>query len=218
MNGMSGNHSGENSCDFTIEVVGEGHVSAAPDRTLITLGAATENKDVQPAQSENAEISTAIIEALTGLGIPRSHIQTKSYTVEPQYDYEDGKQVFRNYKVTHLLLITLDGIAAAGKVIDTAVTSGANLVVDISFASSESEKHEAEALALAVQDAQAKAASIAAALGVSISAVPCKVQQIVRDSESVRYKSALMASDASTPIEPGQLTFKAAVRVWYLFA
>ncbi|MFF2886499.1 SIMPL domain-containing protein [Paenibacillus sp. NPDC057967] len=204
-------------CDFTIEVSGEGVTSAAPDRTIITLGVVTEGKEVAPVQRENADAIRAIIEALTALGVPRSNVQTKSYSIDPQYDYEDGKQVFRGYKATHLLQITLDGVEHAGTVLDTATAHGANLVSEVAFASSEAEKHQEEALAQAVRRAQQKAAGIAAALGVSLSAVPCKVQEIGTEGEPIRFKTMMAASDA-TLIEPGQLTFKAAVRLWYLFA
>lgn len=209
---------GEN-CDFTIEVVGEGMATAAPDRTLITLGVVTEGKEVQPAQKENADKIDAIIAALVQLGVPREHIQTKTYSVEPQYDYVDGVQTFRGYKVTHLLGITLDGVAGAGAVIDTAVVHGANAITDIVFLSSESAKYESAALQEAVRNAQMKAAAVAASLGVSLSAIPCKVQELGQEGTPIRFKTAALSmADSQTPIEPGQLTFRAAVRVWYVFA
>lgn len=203
-------------CDFTIEVTGEGAVPAAPNRTLITLGVVTEGKEVQPAQSDNAEKMNAVIGALLKLGIPRESIRTKTFSIEPQYDFEDGRQVFRGYKVTHLLEVALGGVDGAGNVVDTATALGANAVTELAFRSSEAARYEAEALQAAVRSAQAKAAGIAASLGVSLSAVPSRVQEISPDSGPVLFKAAAMS--APTPIAPGQLTFKAAVRAWYMFA
>ncbi|WP_162848573.1 SIMPL domain-containing protein [Paenibacillus nanensis] len=211
LNGKSGG-----TCDFTIEVTGTGEVTAAPNRTLITLGAVTEGKEVLPAQNENAEKMNAVIDALVGLGIPRENIRTESFSIEPQYDYVDGRQVFRGYKVTHLLEVALSGVDGAGTVIDTATAHGANTVTDITFLSSEAAAFAAQALQAAVRSAQTKAAGIAAALGVSLSAVPCKVEEISPDNGPILFKAAAMS--ATTPIAPGQLTFKAAVRAWYLFA
>lgn len=203
-------------CDFTIEVMGEGAVSAAPNRTLITLGVITEGKEVQPAQTENAEKMNAIIGALLGLGIPRESIRTKTFSIEPQYDFEDGRQVFRGYMVTHLLEVALGGVDGAGTVVDTATAHGANAVTELAFHSSEAAKFEAEALQAAVRSAQSKAAGIAASLGVSLSAIPSRVQEITPDNGPILFKAAAMSTP--TPITPGQLTFKAAVRVWYMFA
>lgn len=211
LNGKTGD-----TCDFTIEVTGTGEATAAPNRTLITLGAVTESKEVLPAQTENAEKINAVIGALAGLGIPRENIRTKSFSIEPQYDFVDGRQEFRGFKVTHLLEVALNGVDGAGAVIDTATGHGANTVIDITFLSSEAATYAAQALQAAVRSAQSKAAGIAAALGVSLSAVPCKVQEISPDNGPVLFKAA--ASSAATPIAPGQLTFKAAVRAWYMFA
>ncbi|MBH5319926.1 SIMPL domain-containing protein [Paenibacillus sp. GSMTC-2017] len=208
----------ESTCDMKIEVVGEGVVSVAPDRTLITLGAVKEGKDVKAIQSENSAIITGVIEALTGLGIPREQIQTVTYDIEPQYDYDSGRQVFRGYKVTHLLQIHLNGVEGAGAVIDAAVESGANSITNISFASSHSAIAEQQALTAAVRHAGEKATTIADALGVALSAIPCDVKELSQGAEPVHFKAAMAMDSASTPIAPGQLTFKASVRVWYLFA
>ncbi|MFD0588960.1 SIMPL domain-containing protein [Paenibacillus sp. GCM10027627] len=215
---FSGDHQKQAPCDFTIEVIGEGSVAAIPDRTAITVGVVTEGAEVQPVQAENAKTAASIIEALLKLGIPREQIQTKLYSIDPQYDYVDGKQTFRGYRSTHLLGVTLSGTDQAGLVIDTAVASGANSVSDITFAASNEALLQGEALSAAVRNAAAKAKSIADAMGVALSSVPCQVQEISQDGAPIRFKAAMAAGDFGSPVEPGQLTFKAAVRVVYMFA
>jgi len=209
----------EHSCDFTLEVLGEGVVTAVPDRTLITLGTVSEGVELESVQSDNATKVAAIIKALEQLGIPRESIKTTQFLIEPQYDYIDGKQEFRGYRVTHLLQVTLDNVTEAGHLIDTAVANGANIVTSIEFESSEAAKARQEALIAAVRDAEAKATAIARALGVSLSAVPCKVEEVAQPgAEPVFFKAAAMPLEGATsPIEPGQLTFRAAVRIWYMY-
>ncbi|SFD57633.1 hypothetical protein SAMN05216378_0498 [Paenibacillus catalpae] len=207
------------SCDFTIEVMGEGAATAVPDETLVTLGVSDEGDGLAELQAEQAEKIAAIIQALLDLGVPRENISTAQYTIEPQYDFIDGKQVFRGYRAVHLLRITIDGAKDAGSIIDAAVAQGANMVTDVSFKSSQAEEARRKALTLAVRDAEAKALTVAATLGVSLSAVPCKVMEAPgRSFEPVMFKAAsLPAGDAGTSIEPGTLTYKASVRVWYLY-
>lgn len=209
----------EHSCDFTLEVWGEGVVTAVPDRTLITLGTISEGVELESVQSDNATKVAAIIEALEHLGIARENIKTTQFLIEPQYDYIDGKQEFRGYRVTHLLQVTLDNVTEAGRLIDTAVANGANIVTSIEFNSSEAAKARQEALIAAVRDAEAKGTAIAQALGVSLSAVPCKVEEVAEPgAESVFFKAAAVPLESATsPIEPGQLTFRAAVRIWYMY-
>lgn len=106
----------------TIDVLGEGMVTAAPDRAVIVLGAVTEGPALQAVQNENAAAVTNIVNSLLAANIPREMIQTYDFRIEPQYDYENGKQIFRGYKVTHLLQITADNAGQAGILVDTAVS------------------------------------------------------------------------------------------------
>lgn len=208
----------ETACPLTIEVIGEGLATAKPDETRVTLGVISEGVKLEELQADNADKIAAIIEALTALGIARENMTTASFSIEPQYDYADGKQLFRGYKVTHLLQVSIAGTEAAGRIIDAAVASGANAVTDVTFRSSQAAAAQREALALAVRDAQAKALVIAGTIGVSLSAVPCKVEETQKTGfEPVLFKSAMPVGDAATTIEPGSLSFKAAVRVWFLY-
>ncbi|MBD2869253.1 SIMPL domain-containing protein [Paenibacillus arenilitoris] len=205
-------------CAFSIEVVGDGTVDAAPDRAVVVLGAITEGTSLQEVQNENAEAVTAIIDALLALGIPRENIQTKDFRIETQYDYVDGRQVFRGYQVTHMLQVTIEDVDDTGRVIDTAVSSGANSVTSIQFTTAQPEAYVNQALSLAVRDAHQKALTIAGTLGVALAAVPSGVQQISRVQEPpVPFQSAMLMKSAATPIEPGQLTYRAAVRAWYMY-
>lgn len=206
-------------CDFTIEAVGTGSSSAVPDRAIVTLGAVTEGKSVGAIQQENAVIMHKVSEALKELGIGDDQVGTAQFQIEPVYDYTDGKQTLRGYQVTHLLNVTLHDTSQAGAVIDAAAASGANTVRQVAFEASHPADAQRVALSRAVRDAQDKAAAIASALGVALSAVPCRVEEMQPDSvPPILFKSAMAADSFSTSIEPGQLTYRAAVRVWYMFA
>ncbi|CAM4246763.1 SIMPL domain-containing protein [Paenibacillus alkaliterrae] len=209
--------SNQSKCPFTIEVLGEGTLAAPPDRAVAVLGAITEGQVLQTVQSENAQIVTNIIEALLELNIPKDKIQTDDFRIEAQYEYIDGQQVFRGYKVTHLLQITIDRIEDIGIVIDTAVSNGANTVAGIQFTMAQPAIYENEVLALAIQNARQKAETIAAALQVNLAAVPSQVQELSRSAEPIPFTASLHMQSAATPVEPGQLTLTATVRVWYLF-
>jgi uncharacterized protein YggE len=203
----------------TIEVLGEGNVTAAPDRAVIVLGVVTDGPNLQAIQTENAKAISNIIQSLMSLNIPREKIQTHDYRIEIVHDYVDGKQIFRGYKITHLLQITTDHVAQTGNLVDTAVSNGANNVTSIQFTIAHPEIYENQALSLAIQNARQKAYTIANTLGVTLGAVPSHVQEPSRTAGPVPYMTAkFAASAAESPIEPGQLTIKAAVRVWFLFA
>lgn len=203
-------------CLPTIEVLGEGTVAVTPDRALVILGAVTEGTVLQMVQSENAEIVTSIINSLLNLNIPRENIQTNDYRIEILYDYQDGNQIFRGYKVTHLLQITIDRVDQTGIVLDTAVSHGANTVTSIRFSILQREKYENQALSLAIQNARQKAETIANTVGASIAQLPSKVQELPRSTGPIPFQASFPSDSIATPIEPGELTVYAAVRVWYL--
>lgn len=197
-----------------IKVTGEGSISVAPNRAMITLGVVTENMNLQTAQAENANAMEAIIAALVAIGIPKENIQTTQYQIETQYDYPDGKQVFRGYKVTHLLTITIDQIEKTGLVVDTAVSNGANTVSNIRFSVVHAELYYNQALSLAVRDSYQKAVTIAKTLDVTLSRVPYEVQEISHAAEPV---PSPIAFRTATPIQPGELKIVAAVRAEYAY-
>ncbi|MFS0837454.1 SIMPL domain-containing protein [Paenibacillus sp. 1P03SA] len=213
-----GYRAGKPASPASIEVTGDGIVSVVPDRAVIVLGAVTEGESLAPLQAENARIISAVIDSLLQLGIPRDSIQTDEFRIDPQYDFQDGKQIFRGYRVTHLLKITTERVGETGTIVDTAVSKGANSVLGISFRTSQPQKYGKEALALAVRNAREKALTIAASLGVTLAAVPESVQELSRPNEPVPYKATMLAASPATPIQPGELQVYAAVSVRYTFS
>ncbi|SDN68641.1 hypothetical protein SAMN04487897_10481 [Paenibacillus sp. yr247] len=207
----------QSNCPSTIEVLGTGTAAAVPDRAVVVLGAVTEGLVLPAIQTENAKIVANIIHSLLQLKIPREKIQTHDFGIEIQYDYQDGKQIFRGYKVTHLLQVTNDRVELTGILVDNAVSSGANNITSIRFTTSQPEIYENQALSLAIRNARQKAVTIANTLGVTLFAVPSQIQEIFGTAEPIPYATTMLAKSAVTPIQPGQLTIYAKVRVLYLF-
>ncbi|MCP3772992.1 SIMPL domain-containing protein [Paenibacillus sp. MZ04-78.2] len=201
-----------------IEVSGEGMVAAAPDRALITLGAITEKASLSEAQTENAAAVSGILQSLFQLGIPKEKVQTVQYGIEIQYNYKDGVQMFRGYKVTHLLRVTADKIEQTGVIVDTAVRHGANTVSGIQFASAHPETYYHQALTMAVHSSRQKAATLAKAMGVALHPTPLRIQEMSHGIEPHPYQIATFAAAPSTPIQPGELNISAAVKAFYSYS
>lgn len=203
-----------------IEVTGEGTVSATPNRAIIVLGVITENPSLAAAQRENASTVTNVINALLRLNIPREQIQTVTYRIEIQYDYKEGTQIFKGYRVTHLLQVTIDRVEQTGLVVDTAVSSGANIVSSIQFTIANPEITYNQALSAAIQNAQNKSGTIARTLGVTLVRTPVKITEETRVMEPpTPFQASLLATGAGvpTPIQPGELKINAVVRVQFTY-
>src|SRR5690625_4086195 len=82
-------------------VIGTGQLSMRPDSVNILLEVITHSENLQEAQRENTERTNRVIRALIQLGVSQENIQTSAFNIQPMYDFEDGKQIFRDYEVTH---------------------------------------------------------------------------------------------------------------------
>lgn len=195
-----------------IRVIGEGKITVKPDQAKVTLGVVTEDMELQNAQQNNAIIIDKIQKSLVTLSIPEEQIQTIRYSIQPQYDFIDGKQHFRGYQVEHILSITIDQINGVGKVVDTAVNNGANIVSGISFTISDSTYYERQALSAAVLDAYQKAETIANTLKVHLIGPRLISENPTQQSGTIPYQStALMKSDTTTPIQAGTIQISSQV-------
>jgi uncharacterized protein YggE len=200
-------------------VTGEGSVYTNPDRAVITIGIITENQNLSTAQKENTDKTTAVINALLALGIPQNDIQTTTYRIEPQYDYESGKQIFRGYKVEHQLQVTIQDLSKTGQVIDQAVASGANFVSSIHSTVSNPDAFYNQALTIAIQNAQHKAVVMARTLRVTLNPVPIVVQELSQNlpPRPVPFQAMSLAQDSGVPIQPGENKITASVKIEYTY-
>ena len=191
-----------------ISVSGEGIVEAKPDRATISVGVVTREKNPAAVQSANARAATNVINSIVALGVERKNISTGNYNFAPIYRHTDnGKKILDGYEATNSVTIIVDDLNLVGKIIDTALSHGANRVDSLNFG-----------LRLAVLDAKRKAQVAAAALGKSIVNVRSVSISSNRIDAPRNYKMARSmamedAAEFETPIESGMLICAAGVHV-----
>ena len=187
-----------------LKVTGTATNQAAPDQAVITLGVITEDVDPHQAQMLNSQTVAVLIPSLLSLDIQEEDLKTSEYRIEPQYDYVEGKEVFKHYKVTYVIQVTTHDTQKIGFIIDQAVQNGANLISSIRFSLSDPETYYRQALSLALQDAQEKAISMARTLGISLHAPPRYIEEVTDRAISPVYQASQLSS---TPIRPSKRRF-----------
>ncbi|MBQ7628639.1 MAG: SIMPL domain-containing protein [Selenomonadaceae bacterium] len=203
----------------TISVTGEGVVEAPPDSATISVGVVSRDKDATKVQGDNAKAATKIINSIVALGIDRKNIRTGNYNFRQNFrNDENNRRVFDCYEVTNTVTISVNDLNKVGKVIDAALSNGANEIDSLNFGLRDREKFQSEALRLAVLDAQKKAEIAAAALGKAI----VGVRSVSINSASIvapRSEKLMMMSSNDrafdTPIESGTLSCSASVQVYF---
>lgn len=207
----------------TINVTGDGEVTATPDIAYLYLGVTVDKSTTVDAQNTASTEMNNVIAAIKKYGIQDEDIKTTDYSIRPKYNYDKntGASTLAGYTVSNTLKVTAKDISKAGQIIDTAVKNGSNISSGISFGVSNYEKYYNTALQNALSNAQNKAQSISSFLGVKIT-TPAKITEnssgIPNDSPIPLYdKASLNESSASTTINPGTYKIKANISLVYQY-
>jgi uncharacterized protein YggE len=206
----------------TISLTGSGSASAQADQAIVSLGVEINQMSASDAISQNAELMSAVIDAIEALSVSEDDIVTTSYSVYPQYDWTENGRIFKGYTVTNLVQVTVKDLDIVGDVIDAAADAGANQVNGISFGLSDAKREElkTKAYVAALTDAQDKADVIAETLELTLSGVQSVTEYSYTPVRSYDYAEAAMdgaVSYAPTPIMSGELSVSVSVQIVFLF-
>jgi len=155
----------------TLAVTGTAEVSVKPDICYISFGVETfHKKSAREAYRANNELMNALSAAVKAVGIESKDLQTSSFTVTPQYRYEDAahQRVFDGYRVYQSLDVNVRVLDKASAVLDAGMDAGATQVNNVTFAVENPKKYTADARVEAVKAAQAKAQTMADLAGVRL--------------------------------------------------
>ena len=202
-----------------LAVDGRGSASIAPDQAVVTVGVVSRARSASQAQAENAQKSIAITQALKQLGVAGSDIKSRNFSFRPDYRTDDRSHTISGYTASHYLQINVRDIAKAGKIVDTALQSGANEVHSLNFSVSNQSVVRKEALGKAIKDARNKADIIAEGLGCRIIGIK-SVSESTGSIEARSYNMNMLAAAKAvdTNFEPGMLTLDANVHIEYLLS
>jgi len=200
---------------FTYNIMtlsGQAQATALPDTAVVRLGVQTSGVDPKKIQDANASASQAIADALWEMGI--NNIRTVQYSVDKNYEYENGKQIDRGFTITSIMEIQTNQLDSVGTVIDTAVAAGANVVDLIAFEASDLSVYYQMALNKALMNAIEKARTISESLGLQTNLVPIRIEE---NSGCALPPHPFQRELAATPIIPGDMTIEASVTAVFAY-
>lgn len=201
---------------FHITLTGEGVTTAVPDIAIVTTGVVTRAPNAGDALRANAEAMTKVFAAIKDAKIADRDFGTSGLTVQPQYDYGDGRPpVLTGYEVRNAVTIRARDIDKLGGLLDSIVASGSNQIEGLAFEVSDREAKMDEARRAAVADARRKAELYATSAGVTLGKVEF-IQENDAPQGIVRpYAMRMAAKDAAapTPIARGEQDIRAQVTV-----
>jgi uncharacterized protein YggE len=191
-----------------ISVAAQHEVKVAPDRATIQISVQTRAATAAAAATENATKVQAVLTALRALGLTNDQLSTMNFNVHPDYVHREGREpTITGYNVTNTILADVRRLDQVGRVIDAALSRGANMMTSLQFYASNTEAARRTAIAGAIAKARADAEAAAAAAGGSLG-------QLLEINIGAHFPQppmpmmrmqAMAASGAmDTPIQPGQ--------------
>jgi uncharacterized protein len=200
----------------TIEITGEGTVSAAADSAIMSLAVASEAPSAAAASQANAKAATQIMERLKQEGIAKADIQTNNYSLDAVYSGEKTPRL-TGYRASNSLNIRIRSLEKTGQVIDTLLAQGgANRIDNLRFEKMDASAQLEESRKLAIRSALAKAKLYAQEAGEELGPI-LSIRENTMPSHQPRMMATMdMAARgmmAQTPIEAGDLTWSTRVEI-----
>jgi uncharacterized protein YggE len=212
---------GENPSDQAeLTVVGQGEVTATPDRAVVEVGVTKRSDTARNAQEQVNLTVERVLDALEELGIDRDQIQTSRVQMNPVYSSgrREGpatREIIA-YEASYSLSVRVLKLDQVGEVIDLALDGGANQLRGFRYELSDDSVYKQRALQEAVKNARDKAEAVAKASDLKISRIIEVIEAGAQihpiEQRNVRMMAA-EAAPAGTAVLPGQITVRAGVSI-----
>ncbi|MCY4527437.1 MAG: SIMPL domain-containing protein [Chloroflexi bacterium] len=219
------------STEAGIWVTGTGAMSLSPDIALIRLGVESTSPSVTEARDEAATAMDAVVTAVKAQGLSDEDIQTTSFNIWPEYQYQEvitngirsNTRVLTGYRVSNDAVIKVRDLDAVGTIIDDVVDAGGDAarINGIDFSIEDPGAYTTELREDAVNAALEHAEHFASLTGVTLGKL-VYVTEIGGDTPIVQpvaeragFAVAAQAAAPATGISGGSLDLTLTVRAGF---
>jgi uncharacterized protein YggE len=202
-------------------VTGEATVRRVPDSAVVSLAVTV--RDARPARARDAanQRASAVLAALSELGLPEADVQAASLVVQPVHDYASGTPKLAGYDASRPITVRLRDLELLGRLLDALVDDGATQVQGTVMQLADPEEASREALAAAFAAAVGRAQALAGAAGVTLGA-PIRIEEeagwVPFRGPDVAMMRGAVAESVPTEVAAGEIEVSARIRVWFSLA
>lgn len=202
-----------------VTVIGTGEIRVAPDMAVLSVEAASVRPTPRAAADEARKALEAALKVARRAVRDTSDLRTARVSLNAEYDWADGKRVFRGYMASQVLEITVRDLAKLETLLDDLFKTSIHGLSGPDFRHSAADSLQREAGARAMRDAAANAAGLCRAAGRA-----CEEVVGIRMAgtaapgpfPAAEFKAARVAdAGGAMPVQPGLLTFTATVEADY---
>jgi len=180
----------------SISVTAEGTAVVKNDIVTVDIGVTKTASEASDAQAEAIDAMNALTTAIKDLGVAVDDLQTSSYSVYPQYDYEQSPSVIVGYEASQTLTIKIRESELVNTVLGKVGELGATNIGSLRFEADDDARVTNVARIEAITKARAQAEATAEAMGVTLGDI-VSYSESIGGSEYPYYRSYLEASDSA---------------------
>ena len=183
-------------------------VETPPDIATFSTGVQTMAPTASAAVRANNVQMASVVERLKKLGIADRDIQTTQISLNQQFDYRDGQQIFKGYQASNMVHAKLRDLKKLGAFLDALAVDGATSFNGPTFGIDDDSVFQAAARDKVWTKAMSRARDLAQKAGYP----NVRVLRVEESDYGRNYASAptvmrtMDASEKSTPISPGELS------------
>lgn len=155
----------------SIVASGEGELAVPPEVATVNLSIEARHMELAAAQAQAGQVVDAVLELTDALEIPRAQVQSLQIHVQPEFNWNDGKQDFRGYLVQRTVRVRLEQLEKLGPLLERGMGAGVNSVSSPILDVRDPRRLHREVLQRAAADARANAEALAKALDVALGEV-----------------------------------------------
>ncbi len=205
-----------------ISAQGASLVKVVPDQAWATVAVDTRDAKAPEARRLSATAMTSVMAALKSAGLPADAIRTIGFSLNPDYEYVNGRQRMRGFVVNNQVQVRIDDVAKVADVLDavgglTLAASSTLTIANLRFDLKDRAQLERDALRLAVEDAMANVKAMAAGAGVALGRI-ARIDQMggspkFQEMQPMMAMASRDSGSVQTPISPSEIEIRAAVNV-----
>ncbi len=154
-----------------ISVKGEATAQSAPNKADLSINLFGSGKTAAKAKEESDDKLRSLYKVIKKYGIDTAAVNTNQSSVQPQYDYKDGKRIFRDYQSQHRVTIEIDKLDAVAEISDELVKAGVDRIESLQYGMKDDAALKQQALVKALIQAKSKAKALAKVAGVELGKV-----------------------------------------------
>jgi uncharacterized protein YggE len=159
--------------------------------------------------------------ATKAAGVEEKDISTEQFSLDPQYDWNNGTQTLRGYAASQSFLVKVRDLDKVSDVLTAATNAGANQAGNVNFTIDKPQQLEAQAREQAIAEAKQKAQTLASDLGMALGKIKGFSEDGAQPPVPIRYdmkaQNSVSAGAAipDLPLPSGQQQVTSDVTITY---